>query len=159
MILSSYDLIRNDDSIVCFLHFVKDYKLYKWDKLSKKLFYTYLYRFYLDNEELQKKHFFKLINNIQKYKPHDFSSYCDDILNYIDQKAKILNLDDENIGLIYWSSNISQFEEETINRVIDMIVKKSNANTLSYTDKLRDEDYLNYKTSTKLFNRLLEKIN
>lgn len=159
MVLSSYDAIRNDYSIVCFLHFLKDYKLYKQEKIPKSFFYTYLYRFYLDNEELRKKHFFKLINNIQKYKPNDFASYCDDILAYIAQKAKIIKMDEESIGLIYWSNDISQNEEITISRLIDMIVRKANTDTLSYTDRLQNEDFTNFKTSKKLFNRVLEKIN
>lgn len=159
MKLSSYDVIERDYSLICFLFFIKEYKLYEKKYIEKKEFCKYLYRFYLDNVEFERKHFYKIINNLHKYSPRDLYAYCEDILNYIESKSQIIWTDDTRFGLTTTLKDTTEADINVLNQVINLIIKKSINSSLIYTSELSKDDYLNYKDSAKLFNRVLEKIN
>lgn len=150
-----------DYSGIALLVFLDENDILKSSSYKINDFTEFLYRFYSDNDDLRKKHYHKMINNIQHYSPFDFQKYVFDTLKYIEEYYDF-------IECYYDSFSIKDLPENT-ERNITMVKKLIKTAVIKYLGEkyknyssiiLKDECVLDlYDSNSRIFNRALEKSN
>lgn len=148
---------------IAFLWFIVESELLKKKKIQILDFCVFLFRFYCDNLILRQKHHSKLINNILLCKPSDLFGNTIETLSFVKERTNLIDFDNECIYWKYKETDFSDDDFKTLMQVICFLSQKyTNVNNFTYNSSLNVEDFNNYQNAipgSKLFNRLLERIN
>lgn len=137
------------------------------NKIYLKRIDEFVYRFYIDNDNLAKVNPSPLIRNIKHYKPDDLYNYCyEQLLIWKKDKKSLLSCNKEFVEISSEIDNNNEFKNK-YKFVTKMMFIKFLKKEIWYDDDIESkldenfniEQYLSYMKDSRERNRMFEEIN